>query len=223
LVGHDKNPKYIASVENDFLYYEKFISGDTTGLSFDEFKPVEHFKQIIRVDINTGDLFKYDVHTAGMNRMRRLGKGTESGGLTAPTTIWGVDKEGNLFTCNTLDYMISKYDTANQEIMRFCRKYEQKRYRHHKKRPGSSEYEPFLADRMMFFDEKGNLWVEIQTRGYSRTYKYDVFSPYGIYIKQVTVPCRIYHLKKDKIYTRYRDHDLDKRIIKRYKILNPIT
>ena len=72
----------------------------------------------------------------------------------------------------------------------------------------------------IIFDEEGNLWLWHYTGKEEQEgmYMHDVFSPDGIYIKQVVVPHRIHRIKNGKAYCIVINEE-DFRFIKRFRFI----
>ena len=62
--------------------------------------------------------------------------------------------------------------------------------------------------RYLIFDDESNLWLWHHTgKEEEEGYEYDVFSPDGIYIRQVVVPRRIHRIKNGKAYCIIRNEE----------------
>jgi hypothetical protein len=70
--------------------------------------------------------------------------------------------------------------------------------------------------------EQGNLWVELFTQGEEKNRIYDVFSPDGIYLKQVIIAHRIFDFKDGKIYSIVRTEQ-DFRVVERFRPVDFIS
>jgi hypothetical protein len=66
-------------------------------------------------------------------------------------------------------------------------------------------------------DENGNLWIELIQPGNAKGFLYDVFSPDGIYSKQVSIEQRIGVFNNGKVYSLLRPEE-GYPSIKRYKM-----
>jgi len=67
--------------------------------------------------------------------------------------------------------------------------------------------ERYLNDGTSRFDEAGNLWVELYKEDTTKEFTYDVFSPEGIYLKQVRTDQRIFQFKNGRVYSIVRPED----------------
>ena len=54
--------------------------------------------------------------------------------------------------------------------------------------------------RSVVFDEEGNLWLELAKNAETKGFTYDVFSPEGVFLKQVAIDQRIRQFKGGRIY-----------------------
>jgi hypothetical protein len=68
-------------------------------------------------------------------------------------------------------------------------------------------------------DEGGNLWLRQYVSEEEEGYKFDIFSPEGIYLKQVVVPHPIDEIKNGKFYCIARTEE-DFRIVKRFRLVS---
>jgi hypothetical protein len=57
------------------------------------------------------------------------------------------------------------------------------------------------------FDEAGNLWVELYKEDTTKEFTYDVFSPEGIFLKQVRIDQRIFEFENGRVYSIVRPED----------------
>lgn len=134
-----------------------------------------------------------------------------------PTTVWTVDNFGRLFQGYNASYQLSVYQYNGELAFKFGREFipnrldqprrgrsnltaEQKRLfdKYYENLP---KFKPAFK-RNLVFDDDGNLWIEIEAEDEGRVY--DVFSPGGIYLKQVSLAHRIFDFKDGKIYSIVR-------------------
>ena len=71
---------------------------------------------------------------------------------------------------------------------------------------GPKEDVPSFA-RTLIFDNEDNLWIELTTDENMRGYIYDIFSPKGIYLRQVKSDEQVTCIKNSKIYSSVRSED----------------
>lgn len=125
----------------------------------------------------------------------------------AYTTCWFVDPQDRIHIGYNKDYQISVYDPDWNLIFRFGRAFTPIKHPLYKPEMGHPEYYPAFSERRTFFDDSGNLWLEQYTPEDVEEYVYDVFSPDGIYLKQVWLPETLYHVRGDKAYSILRTEE----------------
>ena len=136
----------------------------------------------------------------------------------ASITAWTVAKSGRLYAGYNENYQLSVYDPDGGLAYKFGREYTPVKYIT-EKGPSRIEYWMAFAPSLIF-DDDGNLWLwhysgKEEEEG---MYHHDVFSPDGIYIKQVVVPHRINRIKNGKAYCIVRNED-GFRFIKRFRFV----
>jgi hypothetical protein len=73
---------------------------------------------------------------------------------------------------------------------------------------GQKPVMPALNPRLIFvFDDEGNVWLDVVQEDAAKDVLYDVFSPEGIYLKQIRLEHRISHIRAGKIYCLIRPAD----------------
>jgi sugar lactone lactonase YvrE len=124
----------------------------------------------------------------------------------AATTGWGVDRNGRLYAGYNEKYELGVWDPEGTLLFRFGRKFEPVKNPLSKPSAGrtlAARTQPgnlpaFNPD--FFFDDDGNLWLPLYRAGDKDPFLYDVFSPDGIYLKQIAAPFRIYQVRGGKAY-----------------------
>jgi len=185
------------------IYYSKYTqkTADEELPVTKDFIEVESIVQIIRNDAEGEDLYLLGDFEGEKDRMRR----TESGGVASQSSefniVWEVNREGLLYEGLNQEYKINVFDQNGKKMLTFGRDYDpviQEFGREDNRRKRTMPaYDPRIG---WVFDEKGNLWVSIYSENEGEVI-YDVFSPQGIYINQVILPCRICEIKKGKVYS----------------------
>lgn len=173
---------------------------------------IERHKTIFRFDEFGKNRFDFGIHRA-YKQLRKITQ-TERGASTssfrsreAYTTIWTISPDQRLFLGYNKDYMISVYDLENNLLFKFGREFKPIKHPEYAPDKAHPEYYPAFYNRHFFFDEDGNLWLRQYVEEGIELSIYDIFSPDGIYIKQVHVPHHIYELWKGKAYTITRTED----------------
>jgi len=126
----------------------------------------------------------------------------------AATTVWTVDQEGKLYAGYGDKYQISVYDPDGNLYSKFGREYTPVENKYAGK-PGQPKYVGVfnVINRRWLFDESNNIWIEMFTKDDPEEIVYDVFSPEGIYVKQIKVKHRINQLWGGKAFSLVRDED----------------
>jgi len=101
-------------------------------------------------------------------------------------------------------------------VLTFGREYTPVKNKRYKGRPIQLKDLPPFQSRRLVLDEEGNLWIHINSENEDEMV-YDVFSPEGIYLKQVTLPHRIFQFKNGKIYSIAVTEE-GFRVIKRFRL-----
>jgi hypothetical protein len=67
-------------------------------------------------------------------------------------------------------------------------------------------------------DDAGNLWIELISLNWPQDITYDIFSPEGVYLKQVQTEYRIITIKNQRAYCVVpSDEELP--LVKRYRMI----
>jgi hypothetical protein len=128
----------------------------------------------------------------------RDGKIWQSRRSVSPMTVWIVTREGRLYAGYSEKYQINVYESDGSLSFKFGREYN----------PipdtenwlsGTSDFLPAFYLNWILDDDK-NLWIELLKRKGQEETVYDVFSPEGIYLRQIHVEHRIYCIKNKKAY-----------------------
>jgi hypothetical protein len=170
----------------------------------DDLQVIPILTSIFRVDPDTGDRFQLGDFEGDESRMRR----TSTGGMASvggSAFGWTVHPGGKLFLCITKDYQLSAYSENGDLEFRFSREYIP--VPNPRSRSADNKYFPPFDPRRPRFDEEGNLWLQLYAPEDFEGILYDVFTPEGIYLKQVVVPYRIYFFKHGKVYSLLRTED----------------
>ncbi len=142
---------------------------------------------------------------------KKTEKGISMTGSTsriAATTVWKVNPEGKLYAGYGDSYVISVYEPDGRISQKFGREFipVQNKYAGKAWQPDKAGIFNVIT-RHWLFDEEGNIWIEFYTDDDPDLIVYDVFSPDGIYLKQVMVKHRIYQLFEGKAYSLVRDEN----------------
>lgn len=150
---------------------------------------------------------------------RRDGKINQSRSSATPTTVWTVSGDGRLYTGYSDDYLISVFDQEGDLLFKFGRKY--------KPLPDTENWLVGISDHLPVYlrewilDDAGNLWILLYPSSQDKDITYDIFSPDGIYLKQVRMPYEIETIKNKKLYCRVlSDEGLP--LVKRYRMIETL-
>jgi hypothetical protein len=166
-----------------------------------DFIEVESIVQVFRNKTGGEDLYLLGEFEGEKDQIKRMGAESSMSLSSEFNVVWEISKEGLLYEGFNQEYKINVFDQSGKKLLSFSRDYE----------PVTLEFgnEDNIRKRVMpaydprigwVFDEEGNLWVSIYSENEGEVI-YDVFSPEGIYTKQVILPCRICQIKKGKVYS----------------------
>lgn len=178
------------------------------------FQEIPYVTSIFRTDA-AGKAPDHLVNLLGESMvMKAAGGGVVStGGLYA--IVWNVGRDGKLYGGFNLDYSIDVFGEDGKEEFAFGREFTPVKNPRFKGMTGQKKSMP--AYQSIAFDEAGNLWVEIYQAADAKGSLYDVFSPDGVYVKQIAIEQRIGAIKNGKIHAIVRPEE-GYPSIKRYKM-----
>lgn len=190
----------------DQLYMEKTLPVEVDVL--DVAQIVENKMNIFCTDLDGRMIHDYGIFRGFKMSYRRTKQGSMSGSSPyAHRTVWTVDEEGKMYLGYNENYRLDVYDPDGELICGFGREFTPVEYGRYK---GGAHPEFWSAfSRFLFFDDESNLWLWHHTGKEEEDgrYAYDVFSPAGIYIRQVIVPHRIHRIKNGKAYCIIRNEE----------------
>ena len=123
------------------------------------------------------------------------------------TTSWLVGPDDRVYLGYNKDYVLTVYDPDGKPVFRFGREFTPIRHPGYKPDGADPEFYPAFSDWRKFFDDKGNLWLEQYVEESVKDHVYDVFSPEGIYLRQVRVPETVFLVRGDLAYSIIRGED----------------
>lgn len=190
----------------DQLYMEKTmpVEVDVLGVA----QEIENKVDIFCTDLEGRIVHDYGVFRANKMSYTRTKQGSMSGSSPfAHRTVWTVDEEGKMYLGYNEKYRLDVYDPNGEVIFGFGRDFTPIKYGVYKGGVNPEFWPAFSS--YVFFDDEGNLWLWHHTGAEEEEgqYEYDVFSPAGIYIKQVLVPYRIHRIKNGKAYCIIRNEE----------------
>ncbi|UCE40900.1 MAG: 6-bladed beta-propeller [Candidatus Aminicenantes bacterium] len=189
----------------DQLYFEKNLPKEVDVVGVTQI--IEDRMNIYRAGLNGKMLLDYGVHRGIKMSYTRTRQGSMSGSSPyAHTTVWTVDDEGKLYLGYNEYYRLDVFDPEGESIFGFGREFVPIKYENYRGPPNPEFWSAF--SRFLIFDDDGNLWLWHHTgKEKEEGYEYDVFSPDGIYAKQVVVPHRIHRIKDEKAYCIIRNEE----------------
>jgi len=186
-----------------------------------DFQEVEVVNQIIRCNPDGSEQFVLGEFEGEKTNIKRIDKVSTLSTGSEYNIVWEVSREGMLYEGLNDEYKIHVFSADGTKVRTFSREYE----------PVTQEIirDGEVVDKRVMpafdprkgwlFDGEGNLWVAFYSEKDDENV-YDVFSPEGIYIKQVIVPHRIYEFYKGKAYSIVTSEE-GFRQVKRFKLVNP--
>lgn len=189
--------------DKDRIYYSKYTqkTADEELPVTEDYIEVESIVQIFRNKADGDELYLLGDFEGEKDRVKKMADGGSMAVSSEFMIVWEINREGLLYEGFNQDYTISVFDQDGKKKLTFGRDYEpviQEFGREDNLRKRTMPaYDPRIG---WVFDEKGNLWVSIFSENEGEVI-YDVFSPQGIYINQVILPCRICQIKKGKVYS----------------------
>jgi len=187
------------------LYLGKFSPVEEPKLST-EFREVPCVTSIFRADASGKEM----VHMAdilGESLVEKAMSGDSGMTLGGPySVIWAVSRRGKLYGGCNETFRLNAYGTDGKLEFTFGREFTPLKNPRYTGRVGQKKTMPAF-ERAIVFDEKENLWLELSKEEKTKGFTYDVFSPEGIYLKQVKIDQRIFQFKNRKVYSIVRPAD----------------
>lgn len=181
-----------------------------------EYLEVENEVSIVRTDSGGEDMFQFGPFSGEKDRIRRMDKDNYLSGPPLYSIVWTVDEKGKLYQGFNQYYRINVFDPEGNRLFAFAREYIPVKNKRYSGRPLQLKYQPAFRSGGWILDDKENLWIPIYSENEDEMV-YDVFSPEGIYLQQVTVPHLIYQLKNKKAYSIVSTEE-GFRVVMRFKL-----
>jgi hypothetical protein len=189
------------------VYRGEESTSESSGLS-SEYKEIVRSLTIVRTDADGGNPKRFGPFIGEKILQKGDGKSVITlSSRVAPTTGWAVNRDGRVCAGHNEKYEIGVYDRDGTLLFRFGRKYKPVKNplsRSSVARTPAARSQPeylpaFNPD--LFFDDEGNIWIPLFRGGDKEPFVHDVFSPDGIYLRQVVTPFRIYRVRGDNAYS----------------------
>lgn len=204
------------------VYFERQTPEEEIEKVGENFRAVPYTTIIIRADAE-GQTFEEIGRFEGVVRVLRR---TPEGGtiaLSPPYVIlWAVAPGDRVVVGFNVRFDLTVYGPDLQPELRFLREYEPPKNPYYDGDPWDHEFFHAYEKTFILVDDDGNIWLDRaippvrkkSKEDASRTewvrspeHIYDVFSPDGIYIREVTLPFRIQWIKRGKFYVLERDEE----------------
>ncbi|MGA2533538.1 MAG: 6-bladed beta-propeller [Candidatus Aminicenantales bacterium] len=170
-----------------------------------DFQEVPYVTGVFRTD-TTGKELNHLVDFLGESMvMKSSGGGGVVGMGGLYMIVWNVNREGKLYGGFNLDYTLGVYGEDGKKEFAFGREFTPVKNVRFKGQVGQKKTMP--AFRNIVIDENKNLWIELIQPENAKGILYDVFSPDGIYNKQVSIEQRIGVFKNGKVYSLLRPEE----------------
>ena len=130
-------------------------------------------------------------------------------------TVWSLGREGRFCGGFNGDYSLGVFGPDGQKELAFGRQYVPIRNPEFGGMVGQKKTLPLYHN--IVLDEDGNMWVELSQAEGANGFRYDVFSPNGIYTKQIEIGQKISRFKNGKVYSIVRPEE-GYHSIKRYNM-----
>lgn len=207
----------IAVDRQNRIYYSQMLTPEEGG--GEEFKLVQNRMALFKADESGREKKRLGEYLYG-TMMRKIQKDTvwSMSSREAPTTSWIVGPDDRVYIGYNEEYRLDVYDADWKLLFRFGREFTPVRHPEYKADGPHPEFNPAFSNWRKFFDEKGNLWLEQYLEKGVEEHAFDVFSPEGIYLKQVRVPESLYLVRGDLAYSIVRQED-EFLVVKRFRLV----
>lgn len=185
-----------------------FLSSREVVVNRDELtsasREVAHTIKLFRVESPAGDLAHIvDFHGETWALSRTGNSIGAVGGIFV--IVWTVNHKGKLIGGYTGDYKLRIFEEGGREEAAFGRAFSPIKDEGFSGKVGQKEVLPTY--RGIVVDDDDNLWIDLYQKEGARGFLYDVFSPDGIYCRQIEVDQKIERIRNGKIYSLVRPED----------------
>lgn len=202
---------------HDKIYYSQMLLPETGG--GEEFKLIQNRMALYKTD-GLGQVKTRLGEYLNGTMMRKIQKDmvTSQSSRESYLTSWIVGPDDRIYLGYNKDYRLDVYDADWQLLSRFGREFTPVRHPAYKPDGPHPEFYPAFSDWRKFFDGEGNLWLEQYVEEGVKEHVFDVFSPDGIYLRQVRVPETLFLVRGDLAYSIIRQED-EYLVVKRFKMV----
>lgn len=203
------------------VYYTQMVRPELGG--GEEYQLLQNRKALYRSDELGREKTKLGEYldVAMLMKTMKSGGGLASQSLTSREsyqTSWLVGPGDRVYLGYNKDYLLDVYDADWKLVFRFGREFSPIRHPAYEPNGAHPEFYPAFSDWRKFFDGEGNLWLEQYVEEGVEDHVYDVFSPEGIYLRQVRVPETLHLVRGDLAYSIVRNED-EFLVVKRFKLV----
>jgi len=199
------------------IYFSQMLIPETGG--GEEFKLIQNRMALFKTDELGNVKTRLGEYLNG-TMLRKFQKDmvTSQSSRESYLTSWLVGPDDRVYIGYNKDYRLDVYDADWSLLFRFGREFTPVRHPGYKPDGPHPEFYPAFSDWRKFFDEKGNLWLEQYVGESVEDHVFDVFSPEGIYLKQVRVPETLHLVRGDRAYSIIRQED-EFLVVKRFRMV----
>lgn len=199
------------------IYYSQMLTPETGG--GEEFKLVQNRTALFKTDelgtVRT-PLGEYLAETMMMKVQKEMVSSVTS--RESYTTSWLVGPDDRVYIGYNKGYRLDVRDADWKLLFRFGREFTPVPHPEYKPDGPHPEFYPAFSDWRKFFDSEGNLWLEQYVAEGVKDHVYDVFTPEGIYLKQIRVPEVLHLVRGDLAYSIVKTED-EYLVVKRFKLV----
>ncbi|MCX6563856.1 MAG: 6-bladed beta-propeller [Candidatus Aminicenantes bacterium] len=190
----------------DRLYLAKWRAVEEIPKLSAEFREVPYLTSIFRTDATGKNLVHLTDFQGEVQVMKAMSGGGVMGGGGLFTIVWNVNRQGTLYGGFNETYRLGAYGLDGKIEFIFGREFMPLKNPQYRGQVGQKKTMPAFA-RTIVFDEDENLWLELYKDDKTKGTTYDIFSPEGIYLKQIKLDQRIFQFKNGKVYSLVRPDD----------------
>ena len=202
---------------NNRVYYSQMLFPETGG--GEEFKLIQNRMALFKTD-ELGKVKTPLGEYLNGTMLRKMQKEmvTSQSSRESYMTSWLVGPDDRVYLGYNKDYSLGVYDADWNLLFRFGREFTPIRHPTYKPDGAHPEFYPAFSDWRKFFDDAGNLWLEQYVEEGVEDHVFDVFSPEGVYLRQVRVPEALSLVRGDLAYSIIRQED-EFLVVKRFKMV----
>ncbi len=207
--------------KNQRIYFNQLLTPEITAT--EEYQKVENRMALFRANYEGKARVSLGEYLDNF-QMRKITKtkkgvtGVSSTSREAYKTSWLVGPDDRIYLGYNRDYQLDVYAPEWKLLFRFGREFTPIRHPAYSPDRGHPEFYPAFADWRKFFDDRSNLWLEQYVAEGVEDHVFDVFSPEGIYLKQVRVPEILFLVRGDKAYSIIRTEE-EFLVVKRFRMV----